>query len=188
MPRFGMGGFVPEVHGVGGSRRRGTVENPNSVRLTADNVTFLMQNGLLYMKQPQDAEAVRVQLHRNFPYEFLWDYISVLDIDGYELAHIVTMDDLDEEMREILRLELERKYYAPVIRKILSVKERFGFSYWGVETSAGNLTFTLQDTFKSIIRADGGRLFLLDVDGNRFEIEDVEKLDRRSYKKIELYL
>ena len=84
--------------------------------------------------------------------------------------------------------ELERKYYSPVIEKIYSVKERFGFSYWDAQTSAGRLTFTLQDTFKSMIRAGGGKLFLFDVDGNRFVIENVERLDRRSYKKIELYL
>ena len=39
-----------------------------------------------------------------------------------------------------------------------------------------------------MIRAGGGRLFLFDVDGNRFVIENTEALDRRSYKKIELYL
>ena len=32
------------------------------------------------------------------------------------------------------------------------------------------------------------RAYILDVDGNRYEIPDVEALDRQSYKKIELYL
>ena len=98
------------------------------------------------------------------------------------------IDDFSGEEREMLVRELERKYYSPVIEKIYSVKERFGFSYWDAQTSAGRLTFTLQDTFKSMIRAGGGKLFLFDVDGNRFVIENVERLDRRSYKKIELYL
>ena len=31
-------------------------------------------------------------------------------------------------------------------------------------------------------------VFIVDVDGNRFEIPSVEALDRASYKKIELYL
>ncbi len=147
-----------------------------------------MQGGFLYMRYPKDAEPVRAMLHRNFPFELPWEYISVLDIDGYELAYIRKIDDFSGEEREILVRELERKYYSPVISKIYSVKERFGFSYWDVQTSAGRLTFTLQDTFKSMIRAGGGKLFLFDVDGNRFVIEDAEKLDRRSYKKIELYL
>ena len=53
-------------------------------------------------------------------------------------------------------------------------------------------SFTLQDTFRSIIKSprDDGteRIFILDVDGNRYEIPNVEALDRKSYKKIELYL
>ena len=31
-------------------------------------------------------------------------------------------------------------------------------------------------------------LIITDVDGNRYRIEDVAKLDRKSFKKIELYL
>lgn len=169
-------------------RRKATPSNPNAVEITQENAEFFMQNGFLHMKCPKDAEPVRVMLHRNFPFEFLWEYISVLDVDGYELASIRTLASFDGEMKDILVLELERKYYSPVIQKIYSVKERFGFSYWDAQTTGGRLTFTLQDTFKSIIRAGEGRLFLFDVDGNRFEIEDVEKLDRKSYKKIELYL
>lgn len=52
-----------------------------------------MRGGFLYMKHPKDAEPVRVMLHRDFPFEFLWEYISVLDVDGYELASIRKLDD-----------------------------------------------------------------------------------------------
>ena len=89
---------------------------------------------------------------------------------------------------ELLRTELRRRYYAPVIDKILGVKERYGFSYWRVHTAEGNVNFTLHDTYRSIIRASHNRVVLLDVNGNRFEIPDVQALDRKSYKKIELYL
>ena len=68
------------------------------------------------------------------------------------------------------------------------MKERYGFSYWKVKTEEGEVRFTLHDTFRSIIRAGEKRVILLDVDGNRFEIPDVDALDRKSYKKIELYL
>lgn len=169
-------------------RRKPVAENPDTPQITGENASFFTQGGFLYMKYPKDAEPIRVMLHRDFPFEFLWEYISVLDVDGYELASIRRMDDFQGEERKMLVQELERKYYSPVIKKIYSVKERFGFSYWDAETSAGRLTFTLQDTFKSMIRAGGGKLFLFDVDGNRFVIENVEALDRRSYKKIELYL
>jgi len=136
--------------------------------------------------------ADRILLSRAFPFDMPWDYISVLDKDKKEIGFIRSLNDFDEPDRSLLIHELEAKYYTPVIKKILSVKERYGFSYWKTECEFGEKSFTLQDTFRSIIKAstaDGHeRIYILDVDGNRYEIPDVEALDRQSYKKIELYL
>lgn len=136
--------------------------------------------------------ADRIFLSRAFPFDMPHDYISVLDKDKKEIGFIRSIDDFDEPQRSMLLHELEAKYYTPTIKKIYSVKERYGFSYWKTECEFGEKSFTLQDTYRSIIKAsnpDGSeRLFILDVDGNRYEIPDVEKLDRQSFKKIELYL
>ena len=181
------GGRGPGEGGHGGPERR-AIENPNAIAISYKNATFSTKNGFLYMSAPKEAEPQRVSLHRNFPYEFLWEYISVLNMDNMELATIRTVDDFAGDEKKMLIRELERKYYSPVIKKIYSVKDRFGFSYWDVETAGGRVTFTLQDTFRSIIRAGEGRLFILDVDGNRFVIENADELDRKSRKKIELFL
>ena len=136
--------------------------------------------------------AERIFLSRAFPFDMPFEYISVLDKDKKEIGFIRSLDDFDEPAKTQLIHELETKYYTPVIKKILSVKERYGFSYWKTECEFGEKSFTLQDTFRSIIKSprDDGteRIFILDVDGNRYEIPDVEALDRKSYKKIELYL
>ena len=136
--------------------------------------------------------ADRIYLSRAFPFDMPHDYISVLDKDKKEIGFIRSLDDFDEPQKSMLLRELDAKYYTPTIKKILSVKERYGFSYWKTECEFGEKSFTLQDTYRSIIKAtnpDGSeRLFILDVDGNRYEIPDVEKLDRQSFKKIELYL
>ena len=136
--------------------------------------------------------AERILLSRAFPFDMPWDYISVLDKDKKEIGFIRSLNDFDEPDRSLLVHELESKYYTPVIKRILSIKERYGFSYWKTECEFGEKSFTLQDTFRSIIKAsstDGReRIYILDVDGNRYEIPDVEALDRQSYKKIELYL
>ena len=136
--------------------------------------------------------ADRIFLSRAFPFDMPYDYISVLDKDKKEIGFIRSLDDFDDPDKTLLLHELEAKYYTPVIKKILSVKERYGFSYWKCECEFGEKSFTLQDTFRSIIKATnaGGteRVYILDVDGNRYEIPDVEALDRQSYKKIELYL
>lgn len=130
----------------------------------------------------------RIFLHRAFPFDFPYSYISVLDADSAELGLIQEVDSFDEKSAKMLRDELDRKYYTPVIHQILSVKEKFGYSYWKVTTDEGELSFTLHDTFRSLLKVGGTRIFVNDIDGNRYEIPDIEKLDHKSYKKIELFL
>ena len=157
-----------------------------TVWLTPENASFSMKNGFLYI-QYQEKEQ-RVFLCRQFPFEMQWDFISVMDDERQEIGIIRSLSLFEGEMGELLANELKRRYYAPVIRTILQVKERYGFSYWKVVTDEGEVSFTLHDTFRSIVHAEEKRLIILDVDGNRFEIPDVDALDRKSYKKIELYL
>ena len=156
-------------------------------RLTKNNATFGMKNGFLTMTSGEK-EYDRVFLHRAFPFDKLWEYISVLDIDGNELGLVLSLSDFAPEQEELLHKELERKYYSPVIRQILSVKDQFGFSYWRVLTDEGEMSFTMQDTFRNIIHVSDSKKIFSDVDGNRFVIEDVHTLDRKSFRKIELYL
>ncbi len=130
----------------------------------------------------------RIYLHRSFPYEHHYRYISVLDHDNHEIGLISDVDIFDEETVKMLKSELDRKYYAPVITKILSVKERYGYSYWEAMSGERRLSFTIRDTFRSILKVTPEHIFITDSDSNRYEIPDVEALDRKSYKKIELYL
>ena len=157
-----------------------------TVWLTPENASFFQKNGFLYIKQGECEQ--RAYLCRQFPFEMLWDFISVLDEEQNEIGIIRSVSLFEGEMCALLTAELERRYYSPVIRRIFSMKERYGFSYWKVQTDDGEMSFTLHDTFRSIIRAGEFRVILMDVDGNRFDIPDVRELDRKSYKKIELYL
>lgn len=156
-------------------------------RLSSENAVFEIKNGFLTMTS-KDLDHVRVFLHRAFPFDLLWQYISVLDVDQNELGVIYSVDDFSTEQADLLKTELSRKYYSPVIRKILSIKDQFGFSYWKVLTDEGELSFTMQDTFRNIIHVNDSKKIFLDVDGNRFVIEDVHSLDRKSFRKIELYM
>ncbi len=167
-------------------RERSLEEIMKTVWLTPENAAFSRKNGLLYLSL--EGREIRVSLRRDFPFEELWSYISVLDGEEEEVGMIRSVDLFGDETRTLLTEELERRYYAPVILHIVSLKERYGFSYWKVDTADGKMEFTLHDTYKSLIHIDAKRVILLDVDGNRFEIPDVSALDRRSYRKIELYL
>ncbi|MCQ2432446.1 MAG: DUF1854 domain-containing protein [Clostridia bacterium] len=165
--------------------------------LSDENAVFTEENGFITLKatltnedgSKEEKSFPRVYLHSAFPFDMPDSYISVLDKDQKEIGMIREISALSPDTQKILRDELRRKYYAPVIQKILSVKERYGFSYWRVILKDGSeFSFTVQDTYRSMLRITSKHIFVIDVDGNRFEIPDAEALDRTSYKKIELYL
>ncbi len=164
--------------------------------ITKENAKFEKENDFVKMTltAPNDEGNVetktydRIFLHRAFPFDYPYAYISVLDADSKELGLIANVDDLAKDAAEMLRAELDRKYYTPVIKQILSLKDKFGFSYWKVMTDEGELSFTLRDTFQSLMKVGGTRIFVNDIDGNRYEIPNIEELDRKSFRKIELFL
>lgn len=179
--------------GQGPLRRPSRSSGIEIIRLDKTNAVFCQKDGIVSMtytdKEGKEKQFSRVFLHRAFPFDLLWEYISVLDEEGIEIGIVQNIEDFEKETVEILKTELERKYYQPLIKNIVSLKERYGFSYWAVETKDGrNVSFTMQDTFRNIIRVGADKAILLDVDGNRFVIESIAELDRKSYKKIELYL
>lgn len=182
----------PPMGGGGPHGPRKTDTSTEVKKLDRTNAHFSMKNGFLSMVKNENGEEKvydRVFLHRNFPFELLWEYISVLDGDQFEIGIIYNILDFDGDNKAFLEKELERKYYEPKIKSIVSLKERYGFSYWNVICKdEKNVKFTMQDTFRSIIRAGDDRAILLDVDGNRFVIESIKALDKKSLKKIELYM
>lgn len=162
------------------------------IRLDGSCASFEMKNNFLTLTCDEDGEKKqydRVFLHRSFPHELLWEYISVTGDENKEIGLIYDLKDFDAETVDLLKTELERKYYSPVIKEIKSLKERYGFSYWKASAADGReLSFTMRDTFKNIVHTGDDSLLLIDVDGNRFTIRSVSELDRKSYRKIELYL
>ncbi len=166
------------------------------IYITPENSKISVKNDFLQLEltAPNEEGNIetktydRIFLHRAFPFDHPYSYISVLDKDSKEIGMISNVDIFDEDTSLKLRAELDRKYYAPVIKKINSVKERYGFSYWNVDTDAGPISFTLHDTYRSMLKVEHVRIFITDIDSNRYEIPNVEELDHKSYKKIELYL
>ncbi len=130
----------------------------------------------------------RIWLHRVFPFDLAEEFISVQAKDNEELGIIRYLSDFDDATVEILRAEMDRKYFTPKITRIITLKERRGFSYWKVETDIGEMELSFRDTYRSINKVGSDRAFVTDISGNRFEIESLEALDRRSQKKLELYL
>ncbi len=162
------------------------------LRLDSQNARFKKENGFLTLVCIENGEEKthnRIYLHRAFPHNLPFDYISVLGDEKKEIGIIYTVEDFDADTVALLKEEIARRYYLPVISEIKSVKERYGFSYWKVLLDGGReMSFTMQDTYKNIIHTAQDSLVLVDVDGNRFAIPDVSSLSSKSYRKIEIYL
>ncbi len=173
--------------------------------LTEENAKFYDLNGFLALKafippkseydldeetekEPTWQDLGRVFLHRAFPFNNPDKFISVVDISGYEYGMIMDLNDFGEESKNLLKNALDRKYFMPNIKKIISIKEQFGFSFWKVETDRGLAEFSVKDTYKSIIKLSDKMVVIIDSNDSRFMIKDVLTLDSSSYKKIELYL
>lgn len=139
-------------------------------------------------KDGEKEEFERVWLHRVFPFDAPDEYISVQTREAQEIGLIRRLSDFDGEEVEILKEALDRKYFVPKILKITSLKEKRGFTFWKAVLDIGEVAITVQDTYRSLLRVGSDKAFLIDTSGNRFEIESLEALDRKSRKKLELYL
>lgn len=170
-----------------------------SIDLTMENAKFTRSGGNLIsleiVNDKGEAEKFeRVVVLRSFPVTNPDEFLSVREPDskkqgrGKEIGMIRRITDFDEDTRLLLSEELDRRYFTPQIKRIFSVKDKFGYLYWEAETTAGHVTFVMNNPFSNIRVLEDGRILINDIDGNVFEIHDPTKLDALSLKKIEIYL
>lgn len=169
------------------------LENIEINYLKPENSVFRVTKGGLVELEYKNAEGKTevfspVILQLAFPFMKPREYISVFAPDKKEVGIIEKLDGFDTETETILFKELRRRYFTPVIKKIVSIKERFGFSYWKVDTDKGEINFAVSDTYKSIIRFSAERYIIIDADGNRYSINNINELDGQSVKKLEMYI
>ncbi len=170
-----------------------------SIDLNPDNAKFSRSGGDLISLEIVNSEGEiekfeRVVVLRSFPVTNPDEFLSVREPDskkqgrGKEIGMIRRITDFDGETRTLLLEELDRRYFTPQIKRIFSVKDKFGYLYWEAETTAGHVTFVMNNPFSNIRVLEDGRILINDIDGNVFEIHSSEKLDAASLKKIEIYL
>ncbi|MBQ8370664.1 MAG: DUF1854 domain-containing protein [Clostridia bacterium] len=170
-----------------------------SIDMTPENAVFRRSpSGLVSLTLTQAdgkvEEFERVVAIRCFPVTNPDEFVSIREPDskkkgrGKEIGMIRRMSDMPKETQDLLNEELERRYFTPEILKISSMKEKFGYSYWDVETTAGKVTFVLNNPFHNIRVLEDESVFINDIDGNCFKIPDITKLDAQSVRKIEIYL
>ena len=130
----------------------------------------------------------RVTFRRILPLSDPERYISFGAGDEAEIGIVVDPSELDIESRKIVREELDKRYFTPVITKIHRVKERFRVHEWETETSRGRTTFSVQGLHQNIKQVPPARILVTDVRGNRYDLPDYRKLDPNSFHQIQRYL
>ncbi len=125
---------------------------------------------------------------RLFPLTGLEKYITLLDQEGKEVAVIRNLATLPPQEREIIEGCLEEYYLIPRITRITECKESFGMLTIRAQTDRGDTVIEIRNILHGLKLLYGTRVLLRDSNDNRYEIPDLNRLDRKSRAMIDAFL
>ena len=128
---------------------------------------------------------LNARVRRIFPLSQEELYFSIQDGLGHEVGILRSLDGLDTETLEIFRSELDRRYFSPVIQRIESLVLDVGMWRFDVRTQRGSSQFYVRNWRDSAHEISRNRWQIQSVDGVRYDIPDLEKLDARSQDLID---
>jgi hypothetical protein len=158
--------------------------------ITKDNSIFSRTSGGFVSLDYADKHYDRISVYRTFPFTEPDQYISIREPDekAREIGMIKSLIDLSKDQQEMLREQLNLRYFTPIIEKINDIKDEYGFAYFDVLTNYGACRFTIHMGGGSVVSLSDHRLLITDLDGNRFEIPDIYKLSSIELKKLDLFI
>ena len=125
---------------------------------------------------------------RLFPTSGLEKYITLLDESGTERAIIRDLNTLPPLERKIIEGCLEEYYLIPRITKIVETKEKFGVITLQTETDRGPAKIEIRNLLNGLKLIQNYRVLIRDGNDNRYEIPDINQLDRRSRQLLDNYI
>jgi hypothetical protein len=152
------------------------------VRLSAQGqLELVLADGTVY----SDVKVVP-----SFPISRPSRFVYFQDADGNELGLLADPRRLDRESRDLVLQQADQAYFMPRIERIYRVEERpgIGLATWEVETDRGWSVFDVVSRSESVWFVGRNRIVIRDADGNRYLIEDLTALDKRSRRLADLYL
>ena len=148
-------------------------------------VKFTPNDGIFVDAEFYSGEKFKeLELRRMFPITGLRHYISLVDSEGEEIAVIRNLDDLMPESKKVVEDCLREYYMIPKITKFIKMSEKFKIWMWTAETDRGVYTFEIRNHLTAVKPLYDGRVLIKDANDNRYEIPDVTKLDKKSYKML----
>lgn len=159
--------------------------------LDKNNAFFAESSGGFLTLKHENTSYDRIQLVRTFPFTDKNSYISIRENTdrAKEIGIIKELEaDFDEETVALLEKHLKLRYFTPCITKIFNIKEQSGHIHFHVETQEGKQQFTVRNHGSSIIPFTETRIFITDVNNNRYEIPDTSRLSPKELGKLDLFL
>ncbi len=158
--------------------------------LTRENAVFSRTEGGFLALKTGDKEYGRVGIYLTFPLTKPEEFISVREADekAKEIGIIRALKDLGREEQEMIREQIRLRYFLPVIRKVMDVKDEYGYAYWHVMTDFGACRFTTHLSGEAVVALSESRYQITDIDGNRYELPDLYALSVMERKKLDLFI
>jgi len=161
-------------------------EAPEDIRwLEPGELLWQFEHGRLQLRETEEGEWRDVSIYRLFPLSEPEGWLSVVDKDNKEVGIIRELRGCSREPLALIREELARRYLVPHILRIITCHDQFDFSIWEVETDRGPSKFHVRRQQENILRPLPHRVTLIDIEGNRYDIVDVNELDEESRRMLE---
>lgn len=163
-----------------------TILDPAKISFTREKSGYLT---LVYGAERYE----RVTLTRLIPFEDEEKYLSVsynnAEDEWREIGVIDDLSRLPAEQANAARDYLSFKYYIPEIVKIHKITDnRMGYLFLEAQTTAGEKKIAVNDWWHNFRFLQNKMIAVTDADGNRYRISDVDKLDKTSMKRLQLFI
>jgi len=143
--------------------------------------------GKLIITLDNGEEHVGVTPVRAFPIQAPTRGISLVRDGGKEVAWIDDLADVPEQIRTLVREEIEGREFIPEVVRIKDVSSFATPCTWFVETDRGDTQFVLKAD-EDIRRIGEASLLVADSHGINFLVRDMFKIDKHSRKILDRFL
>lgn len=158
--------------------------------LTVKNAVFTRTKGGFLSLKFEEKTYDRVGVYLTFPLTNPDEYISIREADekAKEIGMIRSLQEMPKDVQDMIREQVRLRYFMPVIRRIMEIKDEYGYAYWYVQTDFGTCRFTTNMGGDAVVALGEARYQITDIDGNRYELPDLYALTVMERKKLDLFI
>lgn len=143
--------------------------------------------GKLVFRDNEGLAHVGVIPVRAFPIAAPDEGVSLVNVEGHEVAWIDRLADLPDDARALVAEELASREFMPEIGRLLDVSSFATPSTWRVATDRGPTTLILKGE-EDIRRLGQSALLIADSHGINYLIRDLKALDANSRRLLDRFL